>query len=52
MPIFYVEKMKEAFAVQKLLSFFQQKNLSVFGNKVTKHFTSGPLNGLVKLTML
>ena len=26
MPIFYVEKMREAFAVQKLLSFFQQKN--------------------------
>ena len=25
MPIFFVEKMWEAFAVQKLLSFFQQK---------------------------
>ena len=25
MPIFFVEKMLEAFAVQKLLSFFQQK---------------------------
>ena len=26
MPIFFVEKMREAFAVQKLFSFFQQKN--------------------------
>ena len=29
MPIFSVEKMSEAFAVQKLLSFFQQK-FSIF----------------------
>ena len=29
MPIFFVEKMLEAFAVQKLLSFFQQK-ISVY----------------------
>ena len=29
MPIFFVEKMLEAFAMQKLLSFFQQK-ISVY----------------------
>ena len=44
--------MWEAFAVQKLLSFFQQKSISVFGYKVVKHLTSWPLNELVKLTML
>ena len=32
--------------------FFQQKIFSVFGYKVVKHFTSWPLNELVKLTML
>ena len=50
MPIFFVEKMQEAFAVQKLLSFFQQKistakashiystkNISVVGFNVIKH---------------
>ena len=52
MPIFFDEKMWEAFAVQKLVSFFQQENISVFGNKVLKHLTSWPLNELVKLTML
>ena len=31
MPIFFVEKTLEAFAVQKLLSFFSTKNISVFG---------------------
>ena len=25
MPVFFIEKMREAFTVQKLLSFFQQK---------------------------
>ena len=44
--------MWEAFAVQKLLSFFQQKNFSVFGYNVAKHLTSWPLNELVKLRML
>ena len=39
MPIFFVEKMREAFAVQKLLSFFLTKNISVFGYKVVKHLT-------------
>ena len=36
--------MWEAFALQKLLSFLQQKNISVFGYKVVKHLTSWPLN--------
>ena len=34
------KKMREAFAVQQLLSFFQQKIISVFGYKVLKHLTS------------
>ena len=46
-----VEIMWEA-AVQKLLSFFSTKNISVFGYKVVKHLTSWPLNKLVKLTVL
>ena len=29
MPVFFVEKMREAFALQKLLTFFQQK-ISVY----------------------
>ena len=52
MPIFFVEKMWKAFAVQKLFSSLQQKNFSVFGYKVVKHLTSWPLNELFKLTML
>ena len=28
--IFFVEKMREAFALQKLLTFFQKKNIGVF----------------------
>ena len=52
MSIFFVEKMREVFAVQKLLSFFSTKNISVFAYKVIKHLTSCPLNELVKLTML
>ena len=28
--IFFVEKMREAFAMQKLLTFFQQKNIGIF----------------------
>ena len=44
MPIFFVEKMQEAFAVQKLLStakaslIFSTKNISVLGYKVVKHW--------------
>ena len=29
-PKFFVEKMREAFALQKLLTFFQQKNIGIF----------------------
>ena len=39
MPISFVKKMLEAFAV-KLFSFFHQKKFSVFGYKVVKHLTS------------
>ena len=45
--------MWEAVAVQKLLSFFQQKiSAYLVIYKVLKHLTSWPLNELVKLTML
>ena len=50
MPLFFAEKMWEAFAVQKLLSFFSTKNISVFAYEVVKHLMSWPLNELVKLT--
>ena len=49
---FFVEKMWEAFAMQKLLSFFSTKNFSVFGYKVVKHLTTWPFNKIIKLTML
>ena len=38
--------------MQKLLSFFQQKNSVLFCYKAVKPLTSWPLNELVKLTML
>ena len=44
--------MWEAFAVQKLLSFFQQKMSVYLLIKSKKHLRSWPLNKLVKLTML
>ena len=50
MPIFFAEKMWEAFAKASLI--FSTKNFSVFGYKVVKDLTSWPLNELVKLTML
>ena len=37
---FLLKKMWAAFAMQKLLTFFQTKNISVFGYKVVKHLTS------------
>ena len=48
---FLLQKCEKLFAVQKLLSFFSTKNISVFGYKVIKHLTSLPLNELVKLTL-
>ena len=58
MPVFFVAKMREAFAVElhfcsaKALLIFSTKISSVFGNKIVKLFTSGPFNKLVKLTKL
>ena len=49
MPVIFVEKMWEAFVVQKL---FSTKNFSVFGYKVVKHLASWRLNELFKVTML
>ena len=43
--------MQKLFNAKAFLIGFQ-KNISVFGYKVIKHLTSGPLNELVKLTML
>ena len=39
-PIFFVEKMCEAFANAKASLIFSTKNISVFGYKVIKHLTS------------
>ena len=50
MPIFFVEKCEKL--LQKLISIFSTKNISVFDYKVVKHLMSLPLNELVKLTML
>ena len=47
---FFVEKMWEAFAAQKLLSSFKKN--SIFAYKVVKHLTSWSLYQLVNLTML
>ena len=52
MPISFVEKIWEAFAVQKLLSFFQQKISVYFGYIDLKHLTSWLLNELVNVTKL
>ena len=50
MPTFFVVKMWEVFALQKLLVF--QQNMSVyFGYKFVKHLMSWPLNKLVILTI-
>ena len=38
MPIFFVEKMREAFAKASLI--FSTKNISVFGYKAVIHLTS------------
>ena len=48
MPVFFVEKMWEAFALKSFSDFFN-KNMGVFGYKVVKHLTSWPLNKFVKL---
>ena len=49
MPILFAENMRAAFAVQKLLLFFQQK--ISFGYKVMKYLTSWPLNDFVKVVI-
>ena len=48
----FVGKMKEAFAMQKLFSYFNKKNICVSGYKIVKHLTNWPLNELVTITML
>ena len=52
MPILFVEKKWEAFVLQKLLSFFQQKVAVHLDIKSQKYLTSWPLTELVNLTML
>ena len=49
---FFAEKMWVAFAVQKLLTFFQQKNIRILYIESTKTVNEMTLNELVKLTML
>ena len=49
---FFAEKMWVAFAVQKLLTFFQQKNISILCIESPKTINEMTLNEVVKLTML
>ena len=49
---FFAEKMWVAFAVQKLLTFFQQKNIRILCIESAKTINEMALNELVKLTML
>ena len=49
---FFAEKMWVAFAVQKLLTFFQQKNIRILYIESAKIVNEMTLNELVKLTML
>ena len=55
-----IAEIGQHFLLKKVRSFcnakasltFSTKSISEFGYKVVKHLTSGPLNELVKLTML
>ena len=49
---FFAEKMWVAFAVQKLLTFFQQKNIRILYIKSAKTVNEMTLKELVKLMML
>ena len=49
---FFAEKMWVAFAVQKLLTFFQQKNIRILYIESAKTVNEMTLNELVKLTTL
>ena len=49
---FLAEKMWVAFAVQKLLTFFQQKNIRILYIEFAKTVNEMTLNALVKLTTL
>ena len=49
---FFAEKMWVAFAVQKLLTFFQQTNIRILYIESAKTVNEMTLNELVKLTML
>ena len=47
MPLFLVDKNVKSFCIAKDSLTFSAKKISVFGYKVVKHLTSGPLNELV-----
>ena len=49
---FFAEKMWEAFAVQKLLTFFQQKNIKILCIESAKTVNEMTINELIKLTTL
>ena len=51
-PIFLSKKCLKLLHCKSFSYFFLSKIISMFGNKVVKHLTRGPLNKLVKLTML
>ena len=52
LKFFFPEKMWVAFAVQKLLTFFQQKNIRILYIESAETVNEMTLNELVKLTML
>ena len=48
--LFFIDKMSESFAMQRILTFYQQKNNSVFAHVVGIYLTSYGLKDDVKLT--
>ena len=52
MLIFFAEKMRVAFAVQKVLTFFSAKNIRILYIESAKTVNEMTLNDVVKLTTL
>ena len=50
--LFFAEKMSGAFAVQELLTIFQQKNITAFDYMSSVRYNKSATNNLIKLTML
>ena len=52
MPIFFVEKMREAFAMQKLLTFFSTRNIGKFQIFTFEILTKTLTNDIVSFEQL